>query len=65
MPFLGSLLYDRIQINGYRFQQFLHFPDLWIMVFCENSCIGKLSRHFHIYEYDFQKIYGLTGILFI
>ena len=30
---LGCIFYDRVRIYGYRFQQLLHFPDLWVWFF--------------------------------
>ena len=39
------------------------FSGFMGIVFCKNSFIGELLRHFRIYGYDFQKflrIYGYT-----
>ena len=64
--FLGYLFHDRVQTYGYGFQQFLHFPDLWlyfaIKIHLLVSCfgisgfIGIIFKILQIYAYYLQKI---------
>ena len=41
------------------FNNFKHFPDLWIWFFVKDSFIDELSRHLRINGYDFQKIFRI------
>ena len=34
------------------------------IVFCKNSFIGELLRHFRIYGYGFQKFSRFVGLLY-
>ena len=46
------------------FNNCLHFSDLWVWFFVKIHLLVNIFWHFHIYGYDFQKIFRIYGWYF-